>query len=469
MYAKPKITKAKIKIKIAAVKCGNLQYLSASLLYRMFDGVFFNQLFLMSSNINASRLFVASCFALVTTAFAFAIRAGILNELSSKFDLTDTQLGYINQMAILGFPIATIVGGWLYNEFGPKRMVWLAFGAHLLGILMTIFAGGFTTLLLSNFFIGFGNGTVEAACNPLVSNMYKDNQTTMLNRFHVWFPGGIFLGALISQFMGPKGMDLGWQLQIAIMLIPLAAYAYLFLGQSFPDRASSGQASMADNLKGIFTPLYLFMILCMVLTANTELSTQQWVERLLGKAGAQPMLVLALVTGLMAVGRYFAGPVVHRLNPVGVLWASAIVATLGIYLMSMATGSMTYVAAIMFAIGVCYFWPTMIGFTAEYIPKSGALGMSLMGGAGMFATGMLQPIVGGWLDQSKVANAGEMGFTYEGEMNPEGIKAFLETIPAENMQQLELMAGQETLSNIVIFPAILMVAFGVLWFWMRKK
>ncbi|MCC6463289.1 MAG: MFS transporter, partial [Saprospiraceae bacterium] len=61
------------------------------------------------SNINAQRLFTASCFALVTTAFAFAIRAGILGELAAKFGLTDTQLGYINQMAILGFPIATMV------------------------------------------------------------------------------------------------------------------------------------------------------------------------------------------------------------------------------------------------------------------------------------------------------------------------------------------------------------------------
>ena len=116
----------------------------------------------------------------------------------------------------------------------------------------------------------------------------------------------------------------------------------------------------------MLNPLYIFMLACMILTANTELSTQQWVERLLGSAGgAQPMLILAMTTGLMAVGRYFAGPVVHRLNPTGVLWGSAIIALAGIYLMSQATGAMTYVAAVMFAIGVCYFWPTMLGFTGE--------------------------------------------------------------------------------------------------------
>jgi MFS family permease len=398
------------------------------------------------SNINTNRLFTASCFALVTTAFAFAIRAGVLGELSRKFGLTDTQLGYINQMAILGFPIATMVGGWLYNEFGPKRMMYLALAAHVLGILLTLSANGFGLLLLSNFFIGFGNGTVEAACNPMISNMYKNNQTTMLNRFHVWFPGGIFLGALISQFMSSANM--GWQAQIAIMLIPTAVYAYLFWGQSFPGRESSGQAPVSENLKGIFSPLYLFMIFCMVLTANTELSTQQWVERLLDKAGgAQPMLILAMVTGLMAVGRYFAGPVVHRLNPTGVLWGGSIIATIGIYLMSQATGGMVYVSAILFAIGVCYFWPTMIGFTGEYIPKSGALGMSLMGGAGMFATAIAQPIVGGWLDKSR-ATAQAQGLSGDAA---------------------DLVAGQETLRHLLTFPIILIFAFGILWFYMRKR
>jgi MFS family permease len=394
---------------------------------------------------NKSRLFIASCFALVTTAFAFAIRAGILSELSTKLNLNDTQLGYINQMAILGFPIATMVGGYLYNVLGAKKMIWVAFISHLVGIVSTIFAGSFGVLLVSNFFIGFANGSVEAACNPLVAGMYKNNQTTMLNRFHVWFPGGIFLGALLSQFLTGAGAT--WQMQVAVMLIPMAIYGYLFMGQHFPKGEEAGEASLSSNLKGIFTPLYIFMLVCMVLTANAELSTQQWIERLLGAASGKPMLVLAMVTGLMAVGRFFAGPVVHRLNPIGVLFISAIIACLGIFLMSKTDGGvMVYVSAILFAIGVCYFWPTMLGFVAEYIPKSGAMGLSLIGGVGMFATGIMQPIVGGWIDSAR-NKATASGLTGDAA---------------------ELAAGQYALSNLMIFPAILIVAFGILFF-MRGK
>lgn len=394
-------------------------------------------------NVNKNRLFLASCISLIVTAMTFAIRAGILGQLGTDFALTDTELGWVNSMAFLGFPIATIFGGLVYNTVGPRKLMIVAFVSHLLGILLTVFAGGFWTLLISTFFIGFANGSVEAACNPLIADMHADNRTTMLNKFHVWFPGGIVIGALISKFM--TDLDMGWQLQIGIMLIPTLLYGFLFMGQKFPKNENI-VADTSVNLKSLLSPLFIFMVICMTLTATAELGTQQWVEKILGNSGASPMLILAMVTGLMAVGRYFAGPVIHKLNPPGVLLMSAIIATIGIYLMSTATGSMVYVSAILFAIGVMYFWPTMIGFVSEYIPKSGALGMSLIGGAGMFATSIWQPVIGSWLDKAK-----ETALT-------SGV----------SVEQAELIAGQETLSNIAYFPLVLIVLFGIL-FTQRKK
>jgi hypothetical protein len=154
-----------------------------------------------------------------------------------------------------------------------------------------------------------------------------------------------------------------------------------------------------------------------------------------------------MVTGLMAVGRQFAGPVIHALHPTGVLLTSAVVATIGIYAMSMASGPMVYVAAVLFAIGVMYFWPTMIGFIGEYQPKTGALGMSLIGGVGMFATGIWQPVIGTWLDGAR-AVAIEGGLV--------GNAA-------------ELAAGQATLGNLALFPLALVVLFAALILIMKKQ
>jgi len=394
--------------------------------------------------INKSRLFTACCIALVTTAMTFAIRAGILSNLGTEFGLSGPQLGFINSMAFWGFPLATVLGGLLYNRVGARNLMIVAFVCHLIGLVLTIFAGGYWGLLISTFFIGFANGSVEAGANPLIADMYSNDQSTWLNKFHVWFPGGIVIGALVSGLM--TNMEMGWQLQIAIMLIPTAIYGFLIFGQTFPVNETL-EEDTGKNVRSLFAPLFLFMAVCMTLTATTELGTQQWIEKILGKAGAHPMLILAMITGLMAVGRYFAGPVIHRLNPAGVLLGSAIVATFALVLMSQATGVLVYVAAILFAIGVMYFWPTMLGFVSEYLPSTGALGLGVMGAAGMFATGIWQPIIGGWLDAEK-QNA---------------LKEGLSTDAAE------LVAGQATLDNLAIFPAILIVAFGILYFYVRKK
>jgi len=398
----------------------------------------------MSAEINKNKLFIASCLALTVTAMSFAIRAGILGQLGQDFSLTDTQLGWVNAMAFLGFPIATMFGGFLYNILGAKKLVMIAFVGHILGLFLTITADGFWTLLISSFCIGFANGSVEAGCNPLIADMYHKNKTTMLNRFHVWFPGGIVVGALVSKTM--TDMSFGWQAQIAIMLVPTIIYGYLIMSQHFPETENI-DTSTSKNVKALFSPLFLFMAFCMTLTATSELGTQQWIERILGSTGTSPMLIMAMVTGVMAVGRFFAGPIVHKFNPAGVLLFSAIVTTLGIYSMSMATGYMVYVSALLFAIGVTYFWPTMIGFVAENVPQSGALGMSMLGGAGMFAVSMWNPVIGGWIDsareQALAANA-----------NPE---------------VAELAAGQATLANLTIFPFVLIFAFTALVIFMRKK
>ena len=397
----------------------------------------------MDSTISKKTLFNASCIALIVTAMTFAIRAGILVELGNDFNLNNTQLGWINSMAFWGFPVATIFGGLLYNYFGPKKLLVFAFVAHLFGLILTIYASGFTLLLLSSFLIGFANGSVEAACNPLIADMYTTNRTTMLNKFHVWFPGGIVIGALATNFMNTLG--LGWQLKIAIMIIPTLIYGFMFFKAIFP-KSENIDTDTSNNIKSLFSLLFIFIAVCMTLTATTELGTQQWLQPLLEKSGANPMLILAMTTGIMAVGRYFAGPIVHKLNPIGVLFMSAIVSTVAIYFMSIADGTGLYGAAILFAFGVCYFWPTMIGFVAEYIPRTGALGMSLVGGMGMFATGIWNPIIGSWID-TNTKNALESGLSQD---------------------LAEVVAGKATLANMTYFPLILIVFFGILFINRRK-
>lgn len=399
----------------------------------------------MNENINKSALFNGSCFALITTAFTFSIRAGILTQLGTAFNLNAEQLGFINLMFFVGFPISMIIGGLIYHSFGAKNIMRVAFIAHTLGIIFTIYSGGYTLLLISTLFIGFGNGCTEAACNPMIADTYSGvKMNKMLNRFHMWFPGGIVVGSLISKFMTDAGF--GWQAQMWVTMIPTLTYAILFYGKTFPKPKVEGATHLGKNFKAMLTPTYIFLFVCMSLTAITEFGPQQWVGLIMSNSGASPMLILALVTGLMAVGRFSAGPVVKTFGQTGVLLLSAIFATIGVYLFSTVTGPMVYVAAVVFAIGVCYFWPTMIGAVAQRVPLSGALGMSIVGAVGMFSTAYWQPIIGHWIDTARAAKSAA------GLSGPE----------------LELAAGQDTLLKMVAFPAILIVLFIIFFFWQKR-
>ncbi len=435
-------------------------------------------------DVNQKRLFVAACLALLVTAITFAIRARIESVFIDDYGLTAEQVGRAFGPAFWGFAVAMFAGGYFIDIVKTKSIIWAAFSLHLVGIVLLLFAKDYTSLFIANVFIGLGNGSVEAACNPLVTALFPDKKTKMLNRFHVWFPGGIVIGSLLAALVMDT-LQMRWEILVSLLFIPLAIYGFLFFKQNIPEteRVSTG-VTYKEMMRNVGAPvtitlavifmilvatnagisaavtssyslpliivgviavaiiiegrlinkislLFPFIFFCMLLTASTELGTTQWINALLANNGIHPMIILAVVTGLMAVGRFFAGGLIHRLNPPGVLLGSAIFSVAGLFLLSKANGAaMTVFSAAVFAVGVCYFWPTMIGVASEYVPKSGALGMSILGGAGFVATSMVLPIMG---------------------------------------KSIETSGPQATLFNMMWLPVILVVAFVILNLIVRKK
>ncbi len=346
---------------------------------------------------DARRLFLGSCVALVATSVAFATVGAVMFDLKREFVLSNAQVGWIAGVGLGGFAISQLVFSPLCDTLGMRFLLRLAFVGHLAGSLIMILAGGFGALYAGALILAMANGLVEAACNPLVATLYPRDKTVKLNQFHVWFPGGIVLGGLAAYALDSAGLG-GWQLKIGLILIPTAAYGVLLLRQRFPPtegvRAGVSMGEMSKTT--LATPLMLLMLACMALTASIELGPNRWIPAVLEAGGLPGILVLVYISGLMAVLRYKAGPVVHRLSPTGILLASAVVSGAGLLWMSAggSTGSVL-AAATVFAVGVCYLWPTMLGFVSERVPRSGALGLGLMGAVGMAAVGWgTSPIMG---------------------------------------------------------------------------
>ncbi len=389
------------------------------------------------SSINRTQLVRASCLSLLVTSLSFGIRAGILNQLGTEFHLDASQLSLITSTAFWGFPIAVVVGGMIVDVIGMKRLLVIAFLLHLLGIVLTIFAGGFWTLYISTLCIGLANGTVEASCNPLVTTLYPESKATKLNHFHLWFPGGIFIGTLIVLLF--TKLNLSWQLQVSVMLIPTLIYGYLFSKLDFPvtERVSSG-VSTAGMYKAVASPLFIFMFICMCGTAITELYTEQWVPVLLKNIG-NPILIVTATSGIMVIGRGLAKPVLQQFAPQTLLLMSTTIAAIGLYLLYSGTGN-AFVDAIVFGTGVCFFWPTMLGFVNTNLPKTGALGLNLMGGAGMFAVSIYTIYMGKHYDTLVAQNNGDTSF-----------------------------AGHQVLYITLFIPIALIVAFTGLVIYMRSR
>ncbi len=412
--------------------------------------------------IKKTQLFNASCVALVVTALAFATRGSFVQAWATEFNLTHAQVGWIVGTAFWGFTLAMVFGGPLVDVIGLGRIIAIAFFCHVIGIVLTVIATGFWTLFISTLFIGVANGSVEAACNPLITSMYTDEKTRRLNRFHAWFPTGIVIGGLVVYLFNNIGLN-DWRWAMAIMLLPTLVYGFMFLKKKFPEteRVTSG-FSYKDMLKACYSPLFLFMAFCMILTASTELGTNQWIAALLANVSDNPILLLVWISGIMAIARQFGGTFVHNTRSTVILLFSAIFAFTGLIMMGYTNGAvMVFTSAGIFALGIAFFWPTMLGFVSEKIPQSGALGLAIMGGIGFLGGAIAQPVLGAIFDTQTAAAIPD------GQVLDVLKNAAAGTAEAAEWVKAQLAGGAHTLRYVAIVPSVLIVAFTFLHF--RKK
>ena len=394
---------------------------------------------------NKNRLFIASALSLFVTAVAFGARSAHLVPWMNEFGLTAAEAGWIASAFLWGLTGAVLLFGLLVETLGTARVIAVLFTAQLAGIVLTIFATGFWTLFLATLFIGIACGCVNAAGNPMVTALYPNANTARLNLFHMWNAIGMATGGLMVFFLNM--VEVGWRVQIGLLLIPTLLYGVMFLGQKFPvtERTLLG-GSYKDMLKAIVSPLFLFLAFLMILTSSVEFGANQWIPSLFektvvdlfGESAFGSVLILVWISLAIALARLFAAPVVRQFSPVGVLLLSALLTGIGIYAMSVSTGWVIFVAATVFAFGIAYFWPNMLGLVAERRPMSGALGLAIIGGMGTLGGAIIQPIIGGIFDHQK-AQLGN-----------------------------DLAAGAATIQYIIVIPVFLAIVFGIMLVQQRK-
>jgi MFS family permease len=366
---------------------------------------------------NKQRLFVASCVSLVTTSMVFAIRGDVAGPMSSAFQLTNEQLGLIFSPAFWAFTIAIFISGALVDVVGMRSLHVLSALGYIVGVglvlvaphptapVASIFDTTGTTLLYIGFLImGLSQGLVEGVINPLVATIYSDQKTKKLNMLHAWWPGGLIIGGLLAVAM-TQMFNASWQLKLGMIVLPALVYLAMAMTLEYPktERVASN-VSTGDMWKEATKPLFLLLFVCMWMTAAVELGPDQWFPKVMGDLVPQLQGVLFLVytAGLMFLLRTFGSGIAHK-SPIATLVVCSILSAVGLYwlggLEPGSSAAVAFAAATIFGIGKTYFWPTMLGVTAEQFPRGGALLISLMGGAGMLSVAVALPIMGGRIDK----------------------------------------------------------------------
>lgn len=361
---------------------------------------------------NAKRLLWAGFMAILAAGVGFSVRGGILGQWAEQFGFTMTELGTITGGGLTGFGLVIIITSLFADKIGYGKLMVAAFVLHLISAVLTLatpafFASGgkesaYWCLFLAMFIFAIGNGVCEAVVNPLVATLFPKEKTHYLNILHAGWPAGLVLGGLASTFMSATTDATGrvvspavdWKIQMSLFLIPVILYGVMLLGQRFPkSEVESAGITLGQMLGTVAAPLMLVLLFLHALVGYVELGTDSWISKITGSIMASPAngLKLFVYTSLlMFVLRFFAGPIVHAISPLGLLFVSGVLGAVGLMMLGNAVGAMMcVVAATVYALGKTFLWPTMLAVASERFPKGGAVAIGLMGGVGMLSAGLL--------------------------------------------------------------------------------
>jgi MFS family permease len=424
-------------------------------------------------------LFLASFVTLIAAGMGFSVRSGILDDWARDFGFTQTELGAITGSGLWGFGLAVVFFSLLADRVGYGPLMGVAFLLHVLSGVLTLSAGYFFAkfgkdatfwlLYAGMSLFALANGTCEAVINPLAATLYPKQKTHYLNILHAGWPAGLILGGVLSFLMVERGQRVvvRWEVQWLMFLVPVLLYGLLMFRRPFPvSEVKAAGVPFAATLKEFASPILISLLLLHAMVGYVELGTDSWIANLMTNiAGMKGILLLVYTSSIMFVLRFTAGPIVHRISPLGLLFACAVLAMFGLFWLGNSTAGMAvFLAATVYGLGKTFFWPTMLAVVSERFPKGGALTLGAVGAAGVFSAGFLgTPGIGYIQDYYAARNlSNEAPAIHQQYAAPEA-KRFLffeatgldgkRIVPLMEKPEAELSDPEKSVRSAVIFGA----------------
>lgn len=348
---------------------------------------------------NRNAIFFASFMTLIAAGMGFAIRGGILGDWADQYGFTKLELGTITGGGLVGFGIVILLASLITDNIGYKPILLLAFVLHVISAIITLAAtpvfnasgkdATYWCLYIGMFMFAIANGLCEAVINPLVATLYPKQKTHYLNILHAGWPGGLIIGGLIAAFAVGK---VQWEILMGLFLVPTMIYGVIVLKEKFPvSEAKAAGVALGEMFVQFASPILIFLLVLHACVGYVELGTDSWISSITESIlTGQGLILFVYASSIMFILRFFAGPIVEHINPLGLLFASACLGAIGLYMVGAGqNAAMVWVAMTIYAVGKTFLWPTMLGVVGERYPKGGAVVMGAMGAIGMLSAGLL--------------------------------------------------------------------------------
>lgn len=480
-----------------------------------------------------ARLFWGCFIALVTCAFGFIVRTQVIGDWQTQFNLDETQKGAILGVGFWPFAFSIFFFSFIIDKVGYGRVAAFGFLCHVVSTVLLITAASAQQLYWGTFIFALSNGTVESYINAVAATLYPKEKTKWLNILHAGWPGGMALAGMLAIAMG----DLSWQWKVGLTFLPTAIYGVMLFGMRFPvsERVAAGvsyREMLADfgalgafvgayfigvqicegilhlpsgkflwpllpaalvavifglAVRSLGRPMYFFLLLIMLPLATTELGIDSWISDLMAPEmrliGLHAGWVLVYTSVIMTVLRFFAGPLVHRFSPIGLLALCSALAIAGLIGLSKAAGAGILLAATLYGVGKTFFWPTMLGVAAERFAKGGVLTLNCIGGVGMLGLSVGMVFLGNIQDKrvamDLTVHHPQLAGSYLGSEKSSVFGAYqavdqekLATAPEADRTAVDGVRSQakkHALSTAAVFPAIMLFCYLLLIIYFRAQ
>lgn len=485
------------------------------------------------------KLFWACFIALLATSFVFGVRANTIGLLQGSFNLSEAEKGAINGASMWPFALSIIFFSLVIDWIGYKTVAIFAIACHVTSLALTLNASGFHSFYWSTLLVAVANGTVESFINPVVATVFSKEKSKWLNILHAGWPAGLALGALFCAVLPDTKLffDAVWRFRFALCFLPVIVYAVLILPVKFPvnERVAAG-VSYRDMLRevggvgffiitalivaaayqlansevnwsvdlaiaavvavavGLYTRSagnWLFLLVLVIIgpLATTELGTDGWMPDLLtlnAPAGYANFAawVFVYVSTIMTILRFYAGPIVHRFSPIGLLVVGSSIAVVGLLLLSKSVGWAIVGASTVYAFGKTFLWSTTLGLTSEQFPKGGALTLNGVSAVGVLFLGVLgSPFIGYQQDKDmhqrlstghaallqRVEGAEKPSlFGSTPSLDQDKIKT-LDAAAAKELSVVQSDSKRGAFSSIAVLPAFMLGCYLLMFLYFKAK